>query len=295
MRITTRVLRTLARHLRRAAACATMALLTVASSLAQAETRPVWELGLGLGVLSVPFYRGADEGRSYLIPVPYIIYRSRYLQVDEEGLRGKLFRSDRLLLDLSVAGGVPVPENADGPRAGMAKLSPTVEIGPQLEYELWRADDRHAALWLHLPVRSALSVNWGEFQDQGWVFSPYVEYQTPDGGRGGPWGKSIGIGPLFADRRYHDYFYEVTGAEARPGRPEYHPDAGYSGSRVTLTLHKRIERWWFGAFVRVDHLDGAVFADSPLVRNDWYYAAGAAVARLFATSRDRVEYTGTAK
>src|SRR3569623_1251868 len=142
MHITTLVLRTLARHRRRAAACATMAVLAVAGSVAQAETRPVWELGLGLGVLSVPYNRGADEGRSYLNPVPYIIYRSRYMQVDEEGLRGKLFRSDRLLLDVSVAGGVPVPENSDGPRAGMAKLSPTVEIGPQLEYELWRAGRR---------------------------------------------------------------------------------------------------------------------------------------------------------
>lgn len=248
---------------------------------------PRWEVGLGLGVLSVPFYRGADTGRTYILPVPYVVYRGTYLQMDEEGLRGQLFTSDRLKLDVSVAGGVPVPEDNEGARAGMSKLHPTIEVGPQLEYRLWRREDRRAALWLHWPVRSAFTVNWGEFQHQGWVVSPYVEYKTRYGGTdtAAPWTVSVGAGPLFADRSYHAYFYEVPAGKATSSRHEFHADAGYSGSRVTLTLHRRVGHWWLGAFARADSLQGAVFGDSPLVRRDGYYAVGAAAAIVFGASR----------
>lgn len=262
---------------------------------AHAQTLPAWEVGLGLGVISVPFYRGADRGRTYLIPVPYLVYRGRFLQMDEAGIRGKLFTSDRLKLDVSLAAGVPVPEETDGVRSDMPKLSPTVELGPQFEYRMWRAQEGRGAVWLHLPVRSAFSVNFGEFRHQGWIFSPYVEYETRDGSPDTPWAISIGAGPLFADRSYHDYFYEVLSSQATAARREYHPDGGYSGSRVTLTVHRRIGRWWFGAFARADDLHGAVFADSPLVQKETYYAVGAAVVMMLATSRERVEVARAAQ
>ncbi len=268
----------------------TAALLAAAlPAPARAQSLPLWEVGLGLGVISVPFYRGADAGRSYAFPIPYLKYRGRYLQVDESGLRGKLFTSDRLLLDISVAAGVPVPETSDGTRAGMPNLHPTLEIGPQLEYRLWRTEHRDAAAWLHLPLRAAFSVAWGEFDDQGWVFAPFIEYETRNGGPRGPWKVGIGAGPLFATRGYHDYFYEVLPGQATTVRPEYHADGGYSGSRITFTAQKRYGDWWIGAFARLDNLNGAVFEDSPLVRENYYYAAGLAVSRLLATSRETVE------
>ena len=46
---------------------------------------PRWEFGLGLGVLSLPFYRGAADGRTYIAPIPYIRYRGEHVRVDEEG------------------------------------------------------------------------------------------------------------------------------------------------------------------------------------------------------------------
>lgn len=268
-------------------ACGTLALHN------PAQSAPAWEVGLGLGVLSVPFYRGADTGRTYVIPVPYFVYRGKYLQMDEEGLRGKLFTNDRLKLDVSVAGGVPVPEDDEGTRAGMSRLDPTVEIGPQLEYRLWRAQDHRAAASLHFPIRSAFSVGWDEFSQQGWVFSPYVKYETRFSVSGTPWAVSLGAGPLFADRGYHDYFYEVRADQATSARREYHPDGGYSGSRMTLTVHKKVGRWWLGAFARADSLHGAVFEDSPLVRENLYYAVGAAAVTILATSRRHAAVTGT--
>jgi outer membrane scaffolding protein for murein synthesis (MipA/OmpV family) len=54
---------------------------------AAAEMLPKWELGVGVGGLWMPDYRGSDEVRSYLLPFPYVIYRLDWLKVDREGVR----------------------------------------------------------------------------------------------------------------------------------------------------------------------------------------------------------------
>lgn len=249
------------------------------------QSLPRWEVGVGLGVLSLPFYRGAASGRTYITPLPYIQYRGEHLRVDEEGIRSYLFRSDSARLDFSLAGGIPVSSDGNSARHGMPGLDPTVEIGPALEFLLWYPKERDRALWLKFPLRAALSVALKNIEYQGWVFAPYLDYRMVAGDRAEPWTVTLSIGPQFADRRYHDYFYEVTTAYVTPERPEYHPATGYSGSRLTLGLQKRLGGYWLGAFLRYDALQGAVFNDSPLVQQQHYYAVGAAVIKLLAVSK----------
>jgi outer membrane protein len=266
----------------------TMALLfgtwIAPASAADLHSLPRWEIGVGLGVLSLPFYRGASGGRSYVVPVPFIQYRGEHLRVDEEGIRSYLFRRNGARLDFSLAGGVPVSSDGTSARRGMPSLDPTVEIGPSLEFLLWHPKERDRALWLKFPLRAALSVALKNIEYQGWVFAPYLDYRMIKGGRSEPWTVTLSLGPQFADRRYHDYFYEVTSAYATPQRPEYHPATGYSGSRITLGLQKRLGSYWLGAFLRYDDLHGAAFSDSPLVQQGHYYALGAAVIKLLAVS-----------
>ena len=100
---------------------------------------------------------------------------------------------------------------------------------------------------------------------------------------------SISAGPQFADHNYHAYFYEVLADYATTTRPEYHPGGGYSGSRVTLTLEKRWGSLSLGAFLRYDNLQGAVFADSPLVQRRDYLATGFALIKLLAVSKELEE------
>ena len=252
---------------------------------AQAQALPRWEVGLGLGLLSLPYYRGATDSRTYLIPFPYVQYRGKHLRVDDEGIRSYLFRSEYAKLDFSISAGVPVPSGGVSARRGMPSLSPTVEIGPSLEISLWHTAERKRALWLKLPLRAAFSVDWGKIAHQGWIFAPYIEYQIRKGERAKPWLINLSAGPQFADRAYHDYFYEVASPYATPTRPEYHPDAGYSGSRFTLTVQKRWGYYSLGAFARYDFLQGAVFEDSPLVGQKYYFAYGAAIIRLLAVSK----------
>lgn len=259
--------------------------LCLCTTAAHAQSLPRWEVGIGLGALALPYYRGADSGRTYLVPAPYVQYRGERLRVDEEGIRSYLFRSDRVKLNFSLAGGVPVPSDGNSARLGMPSLNPTVEIGPSLEVLLWNAGERDRALWLKVPLRAALSVGWGNIDHQGWVLAPYVEYGMRKGNPAQPWNINLSFGPQFADQAYHDYFYEVAPPYVTAIRPEYHPDAGYSGSRVTLNVQKRWGRYWLGAFIRYDSLQGAAFGDSPLVQQRDYYAVGAAFIKLLAVSK----------
>lgn len=267
-----------------------IALWAVSTSAAELQhDLPRWEVGVGLGVLSLPFYRGADSGRTYIVPLPFIRYRGEHLRVDEEGIRSYLALSHRARLDFSLAGGAPVSSDGNSARHGMPSLDPTVEIGPSLEFLLWYPETQDRALWLKFPLRASLSVALKNVEYQGWIFAPYLEYRVLKGERARPWTITLSVGPQFADRRYHDYFYEVTSAYATPQRPEYHPDAGYSGSRLTLGLQKRLGSYWLGAFLRYDDLHGAAFSDSPLVQQQHYYAVGAAVVKLLAVSKEIAE------
>ena len=45
------------------------ALCALAAAPAAAEEPPLWELGAGVAALALPDYRGADEGRGYLLPL----------------------------------------------------------------------------------------------------------------------------------------------------------------------------------------------------------------------------------
>ncbi len=249
---------------------------------------PQWELGLGLGAVAVPHYRGAADGRTFALPFPYFQYRGEYLKVDDDGVHGHLFRSPRVKLDMSLAGGVPVSSNHDGPRAGMPDLDPTAEIGPSLEVMLWRHPEQRSAVWLRMPLRAAYSVSFERIAHQGWVFAPFVEYVTRNGTVGGPWAMGLSFGPIFADEQYHDYFYAVPAVHASATRPTYEASAGYGGSRITLSLQRRTGPWWFGVFARIDSLHGATFRNSPLVETNSYFALGFAISRVLAVSKKTV-------
>ena len=119
---------------------------------------PLWEFGLGAGVLNAPHYRGSKTVEPIYLPVPYITYRGDFLKVDREGIRSELFKSDRIRLDISLAGNIPVPETDDSARAGMPSLDPLGEIGPELEFNLWKNQTADSSFWFKIPFRVVFSV-----------------------------------------------------------------------------------------------------------------------------------------
>ena len=73
--------------------CVLLAALLASAALApgaRAELRPKWEAGAGATGLRLPDYRGSDETREYVFPLPYFVYRGQYMRFDREGLRGVL-------------------------------------------------------------------------------------------------------------------------------------------------------------------------------------------------------------
>lgn len=264
---------------------ATGALMATANVTARAASTnagaAAWELGIGAGGLSLPDYRGSDHRVSWLAPVPFVRYAGTRVRIDEEGARGLLFSTPRARLDVSLAAGVPVDADENPARAGMPDLDPTIEFGPSLQLRLTPPAGARSSWWLKLPARAVLSLDGLDADQQGVVLAPYVEYVVVRGPHRLRRTKlSLSVGPMYANGDWHDYYYRVDPAFATAQRPAYETGGGYSGSRMTVTWSQRHGQWWYGAFARYDNLSGAVFEDSPLVKDREFIAVGFAVTRV---------------
>lgn len=258
--------------------------LMLAPLLTAAQDKPLWELGAGAAVISFADYRGSDKQRSYLLPLPYFIYRGEFLQVDRDKMRGLLFKTERVELELSANGTVPVRSRDNPVRQGMPDLDPTLELGPSLNILLMSTPQR-SRLTLKLPVRAVIASDFHHVQNAGVLSQPQLNLDVT---MAGSWQLGLAAGPLFADRRYHQYFYGVDPAYATVARPAYRARGGYSGLQLVAAASKRFDKLWVGGFIKYDDLSHAVFAGSPLAERRNNVSAGIAVAWIFAQSPQRV-------
>jgi outer membrane scaffolding protein for murein synthesis (MipA/OmpV family) len=260
-----------------------------AAASAHAEQLPLWEAGVGVAAISFPHYRGSNERQEWVLPYPYIVYRGEFLQADERRLRGLFFKTDRLELDVSVNGSVPVDSSENEARRGMPDLDGTLEIGPALNVLLMQSENRKTRLELRLPVRAVLASDFSYVRHVGWIFQPNISADLRDPLGYAGWNLGLLAGPLYTDRRYNQYVYAVEPAFATATRPAYSPGGGYAGTQIIAALSKRYREFWVGGFVKWDTLNGAVFADSPLVRDKQGVAAGISFAWILGESKTMVE------
>jgi outer membrane scaffolding protein for murein synthesis (MipA/OmpV family) len=239
---------------------------------------PLWELGVGASVLRLPHYRGSDQMHTWLLPLPYVVYRGEVLKADREGARAVLLQTPRLSLDLSLAASPPTRSSDNEARRGMADLPVIVEAGPALGWTL--AEGERWKLDLRLPVRAALGLG-AEGGFKGLLATPALRLSLPEAHG---WRVGLSAALLAQDRRYNEVFYGVPAADAVPGRPAYQPGGGAAGGYALATATRRFGPWWLGGFVRWDTLRGASFLDSPLVRQRENWSAGIALAYVFAAS-----------
>jgi MipA family protein len=256
------------------------------AAAASAKQEPLLEFGLGVGALAFEDYRGSATTHVYPLPVPYLLYNGKFLKADRDGVRGTLFNQDWVELNLS--GNATTPVRNDRARYGMPDLKTTLEIGPSLDFHLLHSTDSRIKLDLRLPLRSAITVG-GSPQFIGWTFTPRLALDVVDPAGFAGWHAGFLIGPLFADRRYHDYFYSVAPPYATASRPMYQAGGGYAGTQGIAALSKRYPRYWVGAYVRADTLAGAAFAPSPLVQRSSYWSAGVGISWMIHTSAQMVE------
>ncbi len=270
-----------------------LSMLCVTAGIACAEPLPLWEAGAGLGTAHLAHYRGSNQYRNWLLPVPFLVYRGETLKVDDRRLHGRIFDTDRVELDFSLNGSAPVKNNLA--RAGMPDLDATLEFGPSLDFFLFRSADRRRVLELRLPVRKAVASDFSHVTHIGWVAQPNLNFDVKD--LMGEDGLNLGLqaGVLYADRDYNRYFYSVDPENATPSRPAYSAGGGYGGSAWLASLSKRSRRTWVGGYARWDSVKGAVFEDSPLVRSTVNFTFGIAFAWIFDQSDRKIDVPGAAR
>ena len=257
----------------------------VDAGLNPGSRRPLWELGLGVAALRLPDYPGSDQARGYLLPLPYIVYRGTWLKADRDGARALLFDSPRVKLDVSVAASTPTRSERNLAREGMPDLAGTFEIGPNVNFTLASSRAERWKLDLRLPLRAAVTIQRSP-RFVGSTFSPNLNLDV--GGLGGGWNLGLLAGPVFADRKFHRYYYGVDTAYASASRPAYDARGGYAGWRALAATSRRFGNAWVGGFVRYDQLRGAAFDDSPLVRRTSALTFGLGVSWILATSSELV-------
>ncbi len=254
---------------------------------AQTEIKPEWELGAGVAAIDFPVYRGSNERRSYLLPIPYFVYRGDTVQVNRERVRGLIFKRDSVEMDISVNGSVPAKGSIA--RQGMPDLDPTLEIGPSLNFHLLYSADKKNTFDLRMPLRGVVASDFKHVQPVGWLFQPQLDADFRDIEHSG-WNIGLVGGLIFSDRRYHQYFYNVAPQYATATRPAYTTGGGYSGTQCIFAFNKREQDGhWMGGFMKWDNLNGAVFADSPLVKSKQYFTIGIAATWTFDKSDKLVE------
>lgn len=262
-------------------------LLCLSVASAQTELKPQWEAGAGFAAIDFPMYRGSDERRSYLLPIPYFVYRGDTVQINRERVRGLIFKRDRVEMDISVNGSVPAKGAIA--RQGMPDLDPTLEVGPSLNVHLYHSEDRKTGFDVRMPVRGAVASDFKHVQPVGWLFQPQLDADFLDAGHSG-WNIGLVGGLVFSDQRYNQYIYNVAPQYATAARPAYSVGGGYSGTQCIFAFNKRRQDGrWMGGFMKWDNLNGAVFADSPLVKTRQYFTVGFAVTWTLDKSDKMVE------
>jgi len=257
----------------------------------ESSERPLWEIGLFGGAARLPHYRGSDEYRLYVLPLPYIIYRGEIVRANREGLKGIFWATDRFETALSFSGSPPVDDDNDA-RKGMPELGAILEVGPGFKFFITERGNPDP-LYLTAGVRTAISVDTDDFGTayrgiRGGVKLVYRNRTWLENQR-----TTLGLnaGIDFANREYNDYIYSVDPGYAVPGRPAYRADGGYTGFSVSANAVKKLTgRWSVAAYYRWDNLSGTAYADSPLVKTENNHIIGCALIWTIFQSEETSRY-----
>ncbi len=254
------------------------------SARAEVQELRLWEFGVGALPFRADNYRGSPQNKWYLFPLVSYTYRGANVEAENGYVRGHIFRSGNLTLDLSFSIGLNVNSDADRLRNGMEDLDPTFELGPMVRYYLWRSRDNNNFLNLEMPYRAVYTTNLTYVDHVGYYSIPYLNFLTRARSATGGWAAEFSLGPQYGSGNYHNHFYGVSSGDATATREPYRGRRGYGGVSTGVILSKRIGQVLVLPFFRYDYLDGAVYQDSPLFQNRHYTFFGVGLIWYFARS-----------
>lgn len=248
------------------------------------QPNPQLQIGIGVGGVRFPYYPGAAEDRTLLLPFPYVVYHSRYLDVDREKLRGKLLGGPRLSLEVDFGGAVAVPSSDVPERQGMPNLDWIGQVGPALRYHIWGNASHAIRMDLVMPLRAAVSAHGLTLHHRGYVFAPRLELGYHTGEEAHAFDIGASVTALYGNRDYFQYIYGVAPEYATAQRPAYAASGGYGG--YTLEVGGSLHRgdMVYGTFLSYTNLSGANFIASPLVSRSDGLTFGVMLAWIFQRS-----------
>jgi len=265
------------RHLRN---CIVLLCCFFSTSSVAEETAYEWDLGIGLTGFHLPVYPGSSQTENYLLPYPYVRFKTKYLEMNER-IRGFVYQSEKLRLNLSGDFGVPVDNEENGLREGMPDLNLVLQIGPMLEVVLDGGRFQSYESRIDLPLRVAIATDFDETENIGWIFEPRYSYEKMRARKNG-WAYLLSAGLRYASKEYHAYYYDVDEQFANPGRPAYAADKGYGGAFVNIVGSWRQDNIIYGVFASYQNLNGAAYEDSPLMEQNSYVSVGGGIIFRFA-------------
>jgi outer membrane protein len=257
-----------------------MAVLLLAP-VAHAETadQPLFEAGVFAVGGWFPDYPASSQNHVHALPLPYIIYRGQYLQMNETSARGIFYAAPAVSFDVSASGAFRSSHDDDA-RRGMPGLDYMGQVGPRMNLLLAR-DAMYAKIDLEIPVRAVFSTDLSSIAFRGVLLAPEIAYTHTNfmdtGGR-----LKIGIGPEFATARLMQYFYSVQQQFVIPGRPQFNATGGYLGTRLSASYRVPLnERMSVIALVAPELYKGATNSGSPLFKKEYGISAGLALSFSF--------------
>ena len=247
------------------------------------ESTSSYSFGVGISMMTINDYIGADESQFYIFPTPYIFYQSDTLIIDQNAFTGELFESKRWHLAVDAAGSIPVNSDKNAARLGMTDLDWVGELGPSLEYYFAGDSRSKNRTYVDFSIRKAINTDFKQISDTGWTgqVSLNNKYQFKTSLLGGETILDSTVALLFHSDKYAQYFYSVTEAEANATRTEYNAQGGYAGARLSLGGTWRSGNVWIGVFTRYTYLSKTSFVDSPLVKSTSNLLIGMSVSYIF--------------
>lgn len=259
-----------------------LSLLTVlicSNALAQ---NTQWEIGAGISAIDFRLYPGSRQSKTYVLPLPYFTYRSKYLEIDR-GIRGILPSGSNWYLDISADFGIPVNSKKSIVRTGMPNLDSIIQFGPSLQYSIIGSRKQAEEFRLELPIRTAISIDTDHIANQGVLFEPRLVYEKRRSGQSG-FSSIIRAGLRYATKDYHAYYYDVSPADVTPQRSFFESGKGFSGFLLDLRASWRDGDVLFWSLFRYHSLNDAVFVNSPLIEDENYFLAAIGISWIFAAN-----------
>jgi outer membrane protein len=246
--------------------------ITASSAFAASETddgeeeqQPLWEMNLAAFARYGPAYPASEESQVNIIPLPFPIYRGRFLRVGDDTdkpVTTRIFRRDRVKLDIDFGLNFPVDSDDIDARTNMPDLDLLAEAGPELEFQFVKGPKLGNA-YLALQARGAFSFDGIDPTWRGLIFSSELKYVRPVNREKSEF--LVRVTPEWAGNQYMDFFYGVAPEFATAERSEYTAKGGYLGTKLAFSVkHKLSEDFELRTGVRFGFYQGARNRDSSL-------------------------------